>query len=201
MYTPYTLRLEPNPRTGPAEEPVTRTEAKTQARVYSSSEDTYVDSLIAAARRYLERVTGRQIVTATWGGFLDDFPADRRYIELPAYPLASVSFIKYRDTAAGTLQTWDSANYIVDTATEPGLVFLAPDVDWPDVQEDRRNAVEVEFIAGQAAASVPADIKHLVKILVAHWFENREPADTAGMKELPYSIRSMIRALKPRAIR
>jgi uncharacterized phiE125 gp8 family phage protein len=195
------LRIEDNPRTGPADTPVSVAEVKTHSRIVGTSQDTYITDLIPAVCRFLQRRTGRQIITATWGGYLDCFPPDADYFEIPVFPLASVSFVKYYDTD-GALQTWAAANYIVDTVSRPGSIWLHPDTtDWPDVHDGRRNAVEVEFVAGQALANVSADVKHLVKLLCAHWFENREPVDSLNYNELPYTLRSMIRALKPRAIR
>ena len=46
-------------QTAPASEPVTRDEAKTHCRVIGTADDSYVDSLITAARLYVERRTGR----------------------------------------------------------------------------------------------------------------------------------------------
>jgi uncharacterized phiE125 gp8 family phage protein len=181
-------------------DPITRAEAKTHCRIPTTytAEDTYIDGLITSARVYLERRTGRQIVTATWNGFDDEFPEWE--LELPRFPLASVTHVKYYDSD-GVLQTFDSAKYIVDTASQPGVIVPAPDQEWPDVQTDRRNAVEVRFIAGQAVASVPGDIKQLVKFLVAHLYENREPVNIGNIvTPIPFAVESMITALKPRGL-
>jgi uncharacterized phiE125 gp8 family phage protein len=188
----YSLKLV----TAPASEPVTRAEAKTHCRIPTAftGDDTYVDGLITASREYIEGRTGRQFVTATWRLFLDDFPAGE--IIVPRFPLASVTHLKYYDTD-GVQQTLSSGAYIVDDAVEPGEIVLAPNNDWPVVQTDRRNAIEIEFIAGQAAASVPAKAKHAVKFLVAHFYELREPVDALNYASIPFTLDALIMALKP----
>ena len=187
-------------QSAPASEPVTTAEAKTHCRVIGTADDSYIDSLISAARLYVERRTGRALVTQTWDGFLDAFPDDMDVIELPRFPLVSVTHVKYHD-ANGAQQTWGSSNYIVDAAAWPGVIALAPNVEWPITQDGRRNAVEIRFVAGQAVGSVPADLKHLVKFLVSHFYENREPADALNFNELPYTVEAMLQALKPQGLK
>jgi uncharacterized phiE125 gp8 family phage protein len=53
--------------TGPAEEPVTLTQAKSHLRLDTSLDDAYVASLIVAARQYIERVCWRGVVCCRRG--------------------------------------------------------------------------------------------------------------------------------------
>ena len=91
----------------PASEPLTTAEAKTHLNIASAdtSHDTYVDTLIAAARYHVETLTNRQMVTATWAFKLDRLPSGRTPLELPIAPVASVSSVAYDDTA-GDSQTF-----------------------------------------------------------------------------------------------
>ena len=98
--------------TGPAEEPVTRDETKTQLRIDHTDEDSFVDGLITAARAYVEDATFRALVTQTWKLNLEAWPAGNA-IEIPKPPLQSVSSVVYLDEA-GASTTWASSNYIVD---------------------------------------------------------------------------------------
>jgi uncharacterized phiE125 gp8 family phage protein len=179
----------------PASEPVTLQELKAQLRVDGSAEDAYLNSLEVAARVDLENRTNRAFVTQTRRLWLDRFPqtggiymwcqqgvyTEPGYggeIRLPMSPLTSVSNIKYIDTD-GTLQTLASTEYKVDAISEPARIVPAWGKFWPSTRAEP-NAVQVEYVCGQAAALVPAGLKQAILLLAGHWYENREasaPAD------------------------
>lgn len=169
----------------PATEPLTTAEAKTHLVVDHSDDDTYIDTLVAAARAYVEQYTGRQLVTATWTMDLERFPGDD-FIQLPFPPLQSVTSVKYYDLS-NSQQTLAASKYVVADST-PGRLRLVSGEAWPQVYPDRAQAVEVIFVAGYGAASaVPADIKHAIKMLVGHWYENRETV-TVGQTSKPVAF-------------
>jgi uncharacterized phiE125 gp8 family phage protein len=111
---------------------------------------------------------------------------------LPKPPLQSVYFIKYIDTD-GTLQTLDPSLYQVDTASEPARVAPAANNNWPltllSIRAPVLNAVQIQFVCGfGAAADVPASIKAAMKLMIAHWYENRSQVLTgfrAAAVEIP----------------
>lgn len=176
--------------TGPGAEPITTAEAKTQCRVSDSSEDAYIDALITAARRFFERLTGWQCVNATWELTLDSFPD---VIELPRYPLVSVTYIKYYD-ANNTQLTLSSALYDVDTASVPPRIRPVVGESWPTIY-GRLNSVVVRFVAGHgtAGSNVPDEYKQAIKFLVAHWFEHREPVvDGAVIADVPQTLKMLL---------
>lgn len=181
--------------TSPTLEPVTRDEVKLHCRITDPSQDSRVDRFIMSARSYAENRLGRQLVNATWRMTLDRFPdtmgntsgsssvwsmpiisswSDQRLIVLPRPPLSSVTWVKYYDLD-NTLQTFSSANYTVDTDSQPGRIQLNYAVAWPFTR-DRLNAVQIQFVAGfgGTAAFVPDDIKHAIEMLAAHYYEHRE---------------------------
>jgi len=176
--------------TAPASAPVTLAEAKAQLRVDFADEDTLISGLIDAAVSYLDGRTGilgRCLVTQTWELTLDAFPSDE--IELPLGPVQSITSIKYFDTA-GALQTLSSANYIWDDSSLSD--WIIPQADWPDTLETA-NAVTVRYVAGTDAASVPKALKQAILLLVAHWFENRQPvAVGASVAEMPMAVQALI---------
>jgi len=108
---------------------------------------------------------------------LDEFPPDARNctstIDVPVPPLQSVSSITYLDNN-GDSQTLAASKYDVDASSEPGRIAPAFGETWPDTR-DVNNAVTVTFIAGYTtAALVPDTIKHAIKMITGHWYENRE---------------------------
>ena len=108
-------------------------------------------------------------------------------------PLSSVTSIKYYDTDE-TVATFSSSNYIVDTHSEPGRIELQYSEVWPSTVLRPINGVEIIFVAGYGAASaVPDVIKHAIKILIAHCYENRELVIQTGAvpKGIPLSYHAL----------
>jgi uncharacterized phiE125 gp8 family phage protein len=158
----------------PAAEPITVSEAKAHLRVDHTTDDTYIESLITASRVWAERYQARAYINQTWKMYLDAFPV-QGYIPIPIAPLSSVTSITYVDINGDT-QTLDAARYQVDSKVQPSRVYLAPGVSWPSTRFEQKNAVTITFVAGYGAtsASVPASMKHAIKMLVSDMYQNRE---------------------------
>jgi uncharacterized phiE125 gp8 family phage protein len=178
--------------TPPAEEPLTLVEAKAHCRIDHADEDDLLDAFIVAAREYVEDLTWRQLVTATWKLYLDDFPRGRQ-IRLNKPPIQSITSIEYYDVE-GDLQTFAASKYWVDTIHAPGGILLKNGEAWPVVEVDRPNAVIITFVAGYgAAAAVPEKAKHAMRLLISHWDQNREAVLTGTIsKEVEFSVRALI---------
>lgn len=160
--------------TPPAEEPVTLAEAKAHLRLEHDLDDAYVTQLIVAARQYVEKICWRALVSQTWELVLNEFPVSD-YIELPKGELRSITSVTYVD-ANGATQTWDAANYEVDSVTIPGRIRLGYLLSWPSGSRTVWNAVTIRYVVGWAnAAAVPAPIKQAVLLLVSQLYEHRTP--------------------------
>lgn len=176
--------------TAPAEEPVTRNEAKLHLRLDTSPmtahpDDTLVDALIKTARRWCEGFQNRSYITQTWTLYLDSFP-DGGYIELPKPPLQYVTEIVYKD-GSGTEQTVSFADpsggyqletddYLVDIAREPGRLYLKYGASWPTTYGQAQD-VQITFTAGYgAAAAVPDEIAQAILLKLSDLYENRGDA-------------------------
>lgn len=159
--------------TAPTGQAITTAEAKTQCRVETSADDTYIDSLIADATELLQdEVYGhRQILQATY-----DLPVAGFWwgeLRLPRPPLASVTNVKYYDDS-GVLQTLSSSVYVVRTPwRQPGTIELGPFQNWPSVQTDRRYPVVIRFVAGYGSGQIPRALLRAIKLMVGFWYENR----------------------------
>lgn len=157
--------------TGPALEPVTLAEAKAHLRVDHNEEDSLIAGLITAARRKAEQETGRCLTAQTIKAYWDAWPASNT-LELPLYPVYSVTSVKYLDET-GTLQTWASANYTVDSIGMSCRIVLNPDADAPQAGK-YPNAIQVEYVAGDStAATVPQEIKQAILLGVGLLYEYR----------------------------
>ena len=161
-------------------------------RIDASDEDTYIGELIKAARVYCEQATRRAFITQTITYVEDSFPASGDSIALPVPNLIAVTSLKYYD-ADGAQQTWASSNYTANSYAFPPQVDLTYGISYPSVRS-QYNAVEVTYTAGYGAASaVPDSIKHAIKLLVAHWHENRESVVMQGTpKEVPKTVDALL---------
>lgn len=169
--------------TAAATYPVTLTEAKANCRVLDTSEDTFLNGLIASATAYVEQYTGTSIEDQVWDYTIDDFVDE---ILLPKGPIQSVDSITYLDTANAT-QTL-STGFLVDLPGE--RILRNPDVSWP-ATSTRKNAVTIQFSSGYD--TVPASIKQAILLLIGDWFRNRENT-VLGMTtvELPHAVTALL---------
>ena len=159
--------------TPPAEEPITRAEVKTQVRVDAEDEDYYIDAMIKAIREDVQSHLGRALITQTYDYYLDAWPVTN-YMKLPMPPLQSVTSITYTDVD-GTSAIFSSSNYLVDTISEPGRIYLKNGQSWPSVNLQVVNPIVVRYVAGYGlAADVPMAIKQAMLLLAGTLFENRE---------------------------
>lgn len=167
-----------NVDTAPASEPVTTDEAKTHLRVEHAHEDAYIDTLIEAARVYCETVTRRHFINTTLIQYHDEFPDT---IELRHVPVSSITSVEYYDTD-DALQTFAASKYNTDIVSEPGRIWLDEGEAWPSTYA-KPNTIVITFVAGygSAASSVPAGIKHAIKVMVHHWYWNRAPVGQMSM--------------------
>lgn len=158
----------------PTAEPLTELEVKTYARVEHDQEDDLFLGWIKAARQEVERITGRQLVTATWRLTLDAFPEWE--IRLPKAPVQSVTSITYVDENEAP-QTLSASLYELDSDDEPAQVRPAYGEEWPTTL-DHPGSVVITYVAGYgAAAAVPEELKLALRSMVAWRNENREEAD------------------------
>ncbi len=182
--------------TAPAVEPVLLPEAKAHIRVEAADDDTVIEALIISTRELLENLTNRKYITQVWKYVRDAYP-DIDTITLPFVPVTGVDHIKTTDQEGNT-ETFDSGSYYVDSLSEPARIILKDGESWPapsaGLQE--ANAVEIQFKVGSlTAAAVPFPMKLALKMLVGHFYENREATMMSGrmkMEELPMGIQSLI---------
>ena len=162
--------------------------------------DAELHALITAARDHAEQVTGRRFLAQDWVERFDAFPDDG-ILRLSLAPLASVSSVQYV-AADGVLSTLDPSAYSVESGTLLGRVLRAYGTSWPATR-DEPGAVRVTYAVGygSAAADVPASIRHAVKLLIGHFYANREAVITGTIASAtPLAVESLLAAYRiPRA--
>lgn len=172
----------------PETEPVTLEEAKLFLRVDIDDDDDLITSLITVARCYAEEFTRRAFVTQTLAFDLDEWPSDD-IIRLPRLPVESVDSITYLDEDGDGFEFEDFVSDIYE-----GVVTLEADGSWPTETLYPLAPITVEFTAGYGeAAAVPEGLKTAIKIIVAQFYENREPVAVGTIaSRIPMSVESLL---------
>lgn len=195
--------------TPPSIEPIDIQEARDHLRVVSDDEDTLIEALIKVARELAEVQSGRCFISQTWRATYNEFPgfpvspslwsnsvasrADRVGFDLPRSPVISVSSVKYTDEA-GVEQTMPSTDYTLISDEAAARVILAYGKSWPTAR-DEENAVRIQFVAGYGSnkENVPSVFRHAIKLILGHYFENREPYITGTIvAEIPWAAKALL---------
>lgn len=178
--------------TAPASEPVTLAEAKVQCRVDTADDDAYITSLIVAARTYVEDILDISIMGQTWEARYDAFPLWE--IILPRPPMANGTVtVTYRDEGGQTQSLSSATNaFQADVYATPGRIYPNYQDVWPAVRGDE-NSVVVRWSAGYAG-NVPQTIKHMIMLLVAHWYETRQPVSQGSQMPIPNTFETLLAA-------
>jgi uncharacterized phiE125 gp8 family phage protein len=157
--------------TPPAVEPVTPAEAKAYLRVEHSDDDAVIGALIAGARSHIEAQTRRALITQTWRLIRDAWPGDGRIPVVPS-PLRQITAARvYR--LDGTTQALDLQAFVSDLGATPAIVSF---LSWSVPAPGRTTAgieIDVEVGYGGGPSNVPEPLRQAIKLLLAHWYENR----------------------------
>lgn len=156
----------------PAIEPITAAEVDAYLRGNGNLIGE-VDGFISAAVRYFETTCGVSLITQTW---LIDVPKGRA-IDIPWWDGLREGSLKQFETVTrsyklpyGPIQRVTE----IDGQAASGVQLRGDSAQLPS------SAESVQYVAGygDAATDVPADIRHCLKQLAGHWYENRELTKT-----------------------
>ena len=157
-----------------------------------TSEDTYLTSLITAAREYCETFQGRAYITQTWELAMPYFPCE---IKIPKGKLQTIGSITYKDSSGATTTLTVNTDYVTSIRGIMGRVVPAYGKAWPSFTPFPLDAVVVTFTCGYGTASdVPEKVIQAMKLLVSHWFTNRVPVDQAmgNAKEISFTLSALL---------
>ena len=175
--------------TAPAVEPLSLADAKSFLRVEHDADDAIITSLVSAARNHVEAMARCALIAQTWRLVLDRWPEQGR-IAPRIGPLRAVSAARVFN-AAGEAGAIDPEAFVIDRAAG---VIAAP--GWPLPAPGRSIAgieLDIEAGFGEAASDVPPMLLQAIRMLVAHWYENRgliAIGQTIAM--MPASVNAMI---------
>lgn len=178
-------------RTSAPEEPLlSLDDAKAHLNVSHDDDDDLITALVEAVTAYIDgpEGVGVALVEQSWRYSMDGLSSCFR---IPLRPVSAVTSITYVDEA-GQTQTLDPALYTLDLDTQPPIVARAWNATYPSVR-CQPGSVKVNFTCGYGAPSdVPADIRQAAKLLLGHWYENREAMVDGGKVEPPHAVNAIL---------
>ncbi|MEL6298933.1 MAG: head-tail connector protein [Pseudomonadota bacterium] len=149
----------------PAAEPISLAEAKAFLRLDTETEDAFVSSLIKTSRLHIEAALDLALITQRWR--LTSRVASLQPVPVPLHPVREVVGASAIDAGgASTAIPLDQVDVNLDE--RPATVCVTAEFG-------KRVAIDFEAGFGADPADVPEPIRQALLLLVAHWFENREP--------------------------
>lgn len=164
--------------TPPAAPVVSLADLKLHLRVDGSEEDALITSFQVAAVAHLDGwkgVLGRAMLSQVWRQEFDASETAR--LLLP-------------DVSAVEVTAFDDAGEEVSVASELKYDFRGPYVEITGSYAKAR----VDFTCAMPVQQLPA-AQHVVKMLVAHWYENRE-AVGVSKAPLPIAVDALVTAMR-----
>lgn len=177
--------------------PITLTDAKAHLRVDGADEDALITSLIETATAHVERGFGLALITQGVTIIRDAWP-DSWLVELPLTPVQAVASVTTFEADGGSF-VFDAGHWFADTVSHPPRIVLHGTAPWPKPGR-RANGIEIAVTAGfgDAPSDVPEPIRQALLLLVAHWFERREPVVLEDEPhEMPATVSALLASYKP----
>jgi uncharacterized phiE125 gp8 family phage protein len=177
--------------TPPSAEPVALAEMKAFLRVEHDADDALIASLIAGARTHIEARTRRALMTQGWRLTRDVWPAGGVLPLLPAPVAALLAVRVYR--VDGGADLIDTGLFALDRAAAPAvLTFVRTAMPAPGRP---RGGIELDITAGYGddPEDVPAPLRQAIRLLAAHWYENRALVTASGeVASVPASVAALL---------
>jgi uncharacterized phiE125 gp8 family phage protein len=175
-------------------EPVDLETVKQHARIDTTADDDFIETIIIPtardrAQQYLRRSLIDTIVDITWDGF-PWYRIDQAFF-VPWAPIKSIISISYRDSY-DAVTVLDSSMYRLENVNEPARIVPAYGELWPNTSGGI-GAVTVRALVGyphvagnthppgspvptpaQYRANIPPSIKHAILMDCGHLYNNRE---------------------------
>ncbi len=175
---------------GPALEPISVADAKVHLRLDGSAEDALIASLILTSRLHLESALSIALITQSWTLSLDAWP--EASVMFPIRPVLAITSARVL-SATNVATTIAASDYLLDgSGLKPRLVRTGS--AWP-LPGKAANGVEIAFTAGfgPAATDVPSPIRQALLMLVAHWYEHRDPIEIgSSSSNIPKAVSDLM---------
>ena len=176
----------------PTVEPITVGQAKAHLRIDHDEEDTFLTSLISTSRLQIEAALDLALITQSWSWRFDSWPGGHE-VQLPLWPVQSVDTVRTACKCEAFLAK-SADEFILDGTSKPARL-ISKSGAWPQPGIPALG-IEIAFKAGfgDAANDVPEPIRQALLMLVAHWYEHREPLEIGTeATSIPNAISGLLR--------
>lgn len=157
-----------------------------------SVDDDYFNDILEAfgdsAQAYIESVTGKVLSSSIFDLYLDYWP-DESFM-FSHGPVTSITSISYLVDGVYTTVSADIYTLGRGKVVTQGIV-LNDGYQWPTGGDSVADCVRVRYVAGETNKAA----NQAIKLLVAHWFENRDAAGDS-VSEIPFGVKALLRSLK-----
>ena len=159
---------------------ISTADLKTHLRVTHSDEDSLIEAYRTAAVQFVEAYCNTRVVSGSMYFYASGFAS---IIELPIGTVIRVTAIEYSTAKGGALTAFPSTEFYVEKARQPAVIkfISSPSVDTSD-------PTPVRITADVGHQTPPEALKQAVRFLVGHYYENRQAAEAASVKEIPIGV-------------
>lgn len=160
----------------PAALPITAEQLRQQQRLNHTTEDAFLEELIAAAVEQFETDTRRPVLTTGYRQYLTAWPCVAVLGRAGVTAVSNVVKCYDDGTTENVLTGW-----YADLKTPPARVVFTTEPE----SGERTPQGYIDFTAGWQPAQVPKLVITALKLLAGHWYQNREAYLEGALKELP----------------
>ncbi|MCW2315309.1 putative phiE125 gp8 family phage protein [Rhodoblastus acidophilus] len=177
-----------------------------------SDDDTLLTALtgVATDRFDLENgIIGRPLLTQSWryltpapisssdSVYLRGYPPATGFL-IDRAPLQAVTKIEY--LSGGAYVEWAASNWVArQISRDMAFVRAATAAPWPTVDQDEAAwRITATLGYGDTPDKVPAQIRHAAKLMIGHWYANRDAVSGFGaaLQETPMGVEALIAPLR-----
>ena len=168
-------------------DPITLEEAKKHLEIQHAADDDMIQSMLDAAIDYVETESGKnlseKLVRQEAGAF-------GRQVRLFRGPIQSIERVEYDPVGGGAPLEFTGHRFL------NGRLLTAAGHRFPPA-----SAVRVSYIAGFKPGEMPPALGHAVKLLLGHFYANREAVNVGNIvSEFPHGVASILRSHRKKSL-
>jgi uncharacterized phiE125 gp8 family phage protein len=153
-------------------------------RVDHTEENTLIEAYRAAALQYIQATTGVVLGDVAGTIYVDHWQP----LWLPIGPITAITSVTYT-TGEDTTETLPTTQWWADIVGQRARVrFDNP----PALYDYALNRVQIHVNVGYPEAEAPAPLVQAARLLVAHFYENRQNGDVRQLAEIPMGVTYML---------
>lgn len=175
--------------------PIVLADVKARLRIDHDDDDDVLGGMILAAVDHMEGrsgILGRQLITQTWDEFFTVGDCAGVWLELALDPIASVTHLKYFDSA-GVEQTLAGANYELVPETRRSFVHAFDPLPAVDTRRAYPLTVRVVVGFGAAGTDIPPALIDALYLHVGTLYDHRDALESTTLSVMPLGYDDLVR--------